>query len=59
MTTHSAPDPFALEFWRANRLPSDPAKHVWLLCALLSNRYGWPFLTLLESMTPGASVPRA
>lgn len=44
-----APDPFSLVSWRANRLPNDPARMIWLMCAVLDLVYGWPFLEVLEA----------
>lgn len=43
-----APDPFALISWRTNLLPADPARTIWLMCAMLDVVYGWPFLEVLE-----------
>ncbi len=43
-----APDPFALAAWRANRMPNDPAKLVWLMCSFLHVVYGWPVLEIGE-----------
>ena len=43
-----APDPFALAAWRANRLPTDPQRMIWLMCSVLDLVYGWPFLEVLE-----------
>ena len=47
-----APDPFALAAWRANRIPTNPAPMIWLMCAILDRVYGWPFLEVLEEYVP-------
>ena len=47
-----APDPFALSSWRTNRLPADPARIIWLMCAVLDLVYGCPFLEALEDSLP-------
>ncbi|MEP6865519.1 MAG: hypothetical protein ABJE66_33170 [Deltaproteobacteria bacterium] len=43
-----APDPFSLASWRANRMPTNPTRMVWLMCSILDLVYGWPFLEVLE-----------
>jgi len=43
-----APDPFALASWRENRMPTNPARIVWLMCSILDLVYGWSFLEVLE-----------
>jgi len=40
MINLDAPDPFALASWSANRLPTDPARMTWLMCAILNLLYG-------------------
>lgn len=50
----TAPDPFDLASWRANRLPADPARIIWLMCAVLDLVYGWPCLGALDDCVPQA-----
>jgi len=47
-----SPDPFALVSWRMNLLPLDPARRIWLMCAVLDLVYGWACLEALEDCHP-------